>query len=225
MAAPPARRSGRALQRVHQWHDRRWDHRGARPDDRHAEDTRARRRLSPVRAGGFVVYATAGTLRAIRFDPTTLTASGNPLPVLDHVASKGTGAADVSVSRDGTMAYFSGAQSVLDLASFDRQGREERLNLPPRAYLSLRFSPDGQRIALDIRDQENDIWIWDVSRRTLTETHNGRFHRSEPGLDAGWPAHRLLLVAYGRDESVLAGRGRHRERRTVDDLHRMRRLR
>jgi serine/threonine protein kinase/Tol biopolymer transport system component len=129
---------------------------------------------------GYMVYTTAGTLRAIRFDSTALTVSGNPLPVLDHVASKGTGAADVSVSREGAMAYISGVEGVLDLASFDRQGREERLSLPPRPYLSLRFSPDGQRIALDIQDQENDIWIWDVSRRSLTRLTTGSFIDQNP---------------------------------------------
>jgi hypothetical protein len=39
---------------------------------------------------------------------------------------------------------------------------------PPRAYLLPRLSPDGTRVALDIRDQENDIWIWDLARQTLT---------------------------------------------------------
>ena len=129
---------------------------------------------------GHIVFTAAGTLRAIRFDASTLEVSGNPLPVLDHVASKGTGAADVSVSRDGAMAYISGAQGVLDLSSFDREGHEERMNLPPRAYLSLRFSPDGQRIALDIRDQENDIWIWDVSRRALARLTMGSFIDQNP---------------------------------------------
>jgi len=129
---------------------------------------------------GHIVYAAAGTLRAIRFDAATRAVSGNPLPVLDHVASKGTGAADISVSRDGAMAYISGVQGVLDLASYDRQGHEERLNLPPRAYLSLRFSPDGQRIAVDLRDQENDIWIWDVSRRTLSRLTTGSFIEQNP---------------------------------------------
>ena len=142
---------------------------------------RERRRRSCAAAPSRCSCA-AGTLstprreRCARFDsiPPRSPLSGNPVPVLDHVASKGTGAADVSVSSDGAMAYISGVQSVLDLTSFDRQGHEERLNLPPRAYLSLRFSPDGQRIALDIRDQENDIWIWDVSRRTLTKLTSGR---------------------------------------------------
>jgi serine/threonine-protein kinase len=129
---------------------------------------------------GHLVYATAGTLRAIRFDPATMVASGSPLPVLNHVASKGTGAADVSVSRDGAMVYISGVPGTLDLTSLDRQGHEERLNLPPRPYLTLRLSPDAQRIAVDIRDQENDIWIWDLSRRTLSRLTAGPFIDQSP---------------------------------------------
>ena len=38
----------------------------------------------------------------------------------------------------------------------------------PRAYLYPRLSPDGTRIALHVADQELDIWLWDLMRRTLT---------------------------------------------------------
>jgi Tol biopolymer transport system component len=37
-----------------------------------------------------------------------------------------------------------------------------------RVYQYPRLSPDGTRTALDIRDAEQDIWIWDLSRQTLT---------------------------------------------------------
>ena len=50
----------------------------------------------------------------------------------------------------------------------DRQGRPEPINAPRRAYTIARLSPDGSRVALDIRDQENDIWIWNFARQTLT---------------------------------------------------------
>jgi serine/threonine-protein kinase len=50
----------------------------------------------------------------------------------------------------------------------NREGREEPIvGLPPRVYFALRLSPDGTRMALDVRDQESDIWIWDFARRTL----------------------------------------------------------
>ncbi len=49
----------------------------------------------------------------------------------------------------------------------DRNGREEVLAAEPRAYVYPRISPDGSQVALDVRDQENDIWIWDFARETL----------------------------------------------------------
>src|SRR5262245_16340269 len=47
---------------------------------------------------------------------------------------------------------------------------EEAIPAPPRAYWSARVSPDGSRIALDIRDQQHDIWVWDLRTRTMTRT-------------------------------------------------------
>ena len=50
----------------------------------------------------------------------------------------------------------------------DRDGREEALAAEPRAYRYPRISPDGGRVAFSVADQENDIWIWDFARETLT---------------------------------------------------------
>jgi serine/threonine-protein kinase len=59
----------------------------------------------------------------------------------------------------------------------DRRGNEQPLNVPPRAYVYPRISPDGTRLALDARDQEQDIWIWDFQRQTLTRL------TTDPALD------------------------------------------
>ena len=50
----------------------------------------------------------------------------------------------------------------------NRQGWEKPIEAPSRPYAVARLSPDGMRVALDIRDQTNDIWTWDFARRTLT---------------------------------------------------------
>lgn len=50
----------------------------------------------------------------------------------------------------------------------DRQGREEAIAAPPRNYIYARLSPDGTRIALDIQDDNRDVWVWDLARGTLT---------------------------------------------------------
>jgi eukaryotic-like serine/threonine-protein kinase len=39
---------------------------------------------------------------------------------------------------------------------------------PNRAYVYPRISPDGTQFAIDIRDQQNDIWIWHTVRRTMS---------------------------------------------------------
>ena len=37
-----------------------------------------------------------------------------------------------------------------------------------RAYVAVRISPDGTKIAMDIRDQQLDIWTWDIRREAMT---------------------------------------------------------
>ena len=48
---------------------------------------------------------------------------------------------------------------------------------PPRAYVNVRLSPDGTRVAAEIEDDEHDIWVWDLARETLTRV------TTDPGLD------------------------------------------
>jgi len=121
---------------------------------------------------GYLVYAAAGTLRAVRFDLTRLEVLSDPVPVVERVSVVPSGAADFAVSENGTLVYVPGgpgAQTAArQLVWVDRKGHEEPIKAPPRAYAIPRISPDGTRIALDIRDQESDIWIWDLARETST---------------------------------------------------------
>ena len=59
----------------------------------------------------------------------------------------------------------------------DRQGQETPLAAPPRSYVYPRLSPNGARLAFFISDQELDIWLFDLSRSTLTRL------TSDPGLE------------------------------------------
>ena len=121
--------------------------------------------------GGYVVYGLAGTLRAVAFDVDRLEVRGTPVPVLQQVVTTPTaGAANFAVAANGTLAYVSGSGlgEARTLVWVDRAGREEPLKVPPRAYAAARLSPEGTRIALDVRDQQNDIWIWDLQRQTMT---------------------------------------------------------
>jgi serine/threonine-protein kinase len=72
------------------------------------------------------------------------------------------------VSDEGTLVHVSGgAPRGRELVWVDRRGREESLGAPLRPYVYLRLSPDGKRVALDVRDADRDIWIWDISRKVL----------------------------------------------------------
>ena len=122
-------------------------------------------------ASGFLTYAAAGSLRAVRFDPVRLEVLGDAVPVVDQVVTKFTGAAEYSVSRQGALAYVAGEGVAVEvhrtLVWVGRDGREEAIKAAPRAYQRARISPDGTRIALDVRDQENDIWTWDIAHEAL----------------------------------------------------------
>ncbi len=129
-------------------------------------------------ASGHIVYFTGGTLLAVPFDADTLTVTGPPVPVAENVASgvvpgrgAGNGVAHFAVSKSGTLAYIAGtfvANTPRTLSWVDRSGREEPLSAPARPYVYPRLSPDGTRLAVTVRDQENDIWTWDLGRRTLS---------------------------------------------------------
>jgi Tol biopolymer transport system component len=119
---------------------------------------------------GHLVYVSAGALRVVRFDPIGLNVLSDPVTVVDHVLIKTTGAPDFSVSSHGRLVYVPSDVEPprRSLVWVDRQGHEERVNAPPRAYVYPRVSPDGMRVALDIRDQDNDIWVWDLAHETLS---------------------------------------------------------
>jgi serine/threonine-protein kinase len=59
----------------------------------------------------------------------------------------------------------------------DRQGREDLIDAPPRAYVNVRLSPDGTRAAVEIEGDGHDIWVWDFARKSLTRV------TSDPGTD------------------------------------------
>jgi eukaryotic-like serine/threonine-protein kinase len=118
---------------------------------------------------GYVVFeSNRGQLLVATFNVSTRKLTGEPQTVLDHFSS-----ADFAVSRSGTLAYLTGdaaAGAPRSLVWVSRQGVEEPIAAAPqRAYTLLRISPDGTRVALDIRDSGNDIWTWDLQRQVLTQ--------------------------------------------------------
>ena len=108
-----------------------------------------------------------------------------------------------SAASSGAIAFLpalegASLESGRSLVWVDRQGREEPIAAPPRAYAVARLSPDGTRIALDVRDEGNDIWIWSLDRGVLTRL------TSTPTLDMApvWtPDGRRIIWTTTRDDT------------------------
>ena len=128
----------------------------------------------------YLVYGSAGTLRAVRFDPASRAVVGPPVTVVSDTATTFAGAVDAVVANDGTLVYMPGKFEPVTTSTLvwvDRRGREEPLKAPPRTYFYPRLAPDGTRLAVYSFDQEYDLWVWDLARATLTRV------TSDPGQD------------------------------------------
>lgn len=108
---------------------------------------------------------------AVPFDSQRLAVAGTAAPVLEGVLqSPVNGDAQYSISATGSLVYVSGGlQSVQSkLVWVNRNGAEQPVGAPPRAYMFPRFGPDGRRVAVGIAEQGTQNWMYDLSRDTLT---------------------------------------------------------
>ena len=120
---------------------------------------------------GYLVYLRGATLMAMGFDPQRLTVTGAAVPVVEGVLqSTLNGAAQYSISVTGSLAYVAGGiqSAQRRLVWVNRNGAEQPVATPPRAYRGFRLSPDGRQVALAIEGQEVQTWLYDLSRETLT---------------------------------------------------------
>ena len=131
---------------------------------------------------GHLVYKLGGTLRAVRFDPVTQTVGSDSVPVVEQVLESGANSKMFTVSRQGALVYVPGGTNVASrsLVWVTRHGQETPVSAPLRAYVSLRISPDGTRVALGVGDQDNDIWIWDLARQTLARLTDTPDYDADP---------------------------------------------
>ena len=129
---------------------------------------------------GHLVYVAGGALWAVAFDVERVETVGAPAVVVSSVVVLPTGTAEFDISRDGTLVYVArggASDRPRTLVWVDRHGRETPIDAPPRAYAYVRLSPDGARVAVEIEDQDQDIWVLDLARHMLTRV------TTDPGQD------------------------------------------
>jgi Tol biopolymer transport system component len=111
---------------------------------------------------GHIVYGLGDVLFAVPFDLDTLELTGGPVPLVEGVRGN---PMQYAVSDSGTLVYLPGdvGSTERTLALVDRNGVVERLNVPPKAYLSPRVSPDGQTLLVQSAESGGDvIWAYDL---------------------------------------------------------------
>jgi dipeptidyl aminopeptidase/acylaminoacyl peptidase len=81
------------------------------------------------------------------------------------------GAAQYSISRNGTLAYIPTGigSSGRKLVWVSRDGAATPLPAPPRAYETPRLSPDGRRVAASIAGDAPNIFVYDIAANRLTQ--------------------------------------------------------
>jgi eukaryotic-like serine/threonine-protein kinase len=119
---------------------------------------------------GYLLYVQGGNLMAAPFDLKRLAVAGSAVPVVEGVVrSDASSAAQYDVSGNGTLVYIPGAgHPQFKLVWVDRKGTEQPVNAPPHSYVFPKVSPDGRRVAAGIEEGEAQIWLYDLSRETLT---------------------------------------------------------
>ncbi|HEV8365333.1 MAG TPA: protein kinase [Gemmatimonadaceae bacterium] len=167
---------------------------------------------------GHLIYADPdGRLTSQKFDLGRLDTTGTPSALPDELGV-GRGNAFYSVSRGGTLAIIRAAGTDLDLAFFDRAGKEQMV-FRNGGYWAPRFSPDGNQVAFGAT-RPDDIWIYDVPTKTRRRLTVDGANNNDPtwspdgrqlALSANRPGRKDLLVrsadGSGTEQRVVVREG------------------
>jgi serine/threonine-protein kinase len=133
-----------------------------------------------ITASGHLLFIQDGNLMAAPIDLERFELLRTPAPVVVGLRSNTlTGGSHFTVSDSGVLAYLAGPSIGGDtpMQLMDRQSTYTPLNAKFGNWLDVRLSPEGGRAAMVIRDRASEIWVYDLSRDTLTRlTTDGAMH-------------------------------------------------
>jgi serine/threonine-protein kinase len=175
------------------------------------ENIRTHERKDLVRGGsygrylptGHIMYSRGTSLYAVPFDLNGMEVTGPPVAVLDGgMLNPLSGTANFEFSKNGILIYtplgpVSGLSNVV--AWMDRTGKVAPISPDARPYDDLRLSPDNTRIVLTIRAANDDIWVNDLVRGTLTRL---TFGGGNSGLPDWSPDGKMVLFASERGKET-----------------------
>jgi Tol biopolymer transport system component len=172
---------------------------------------------------GYLLYVSGDTLMARRFDARRAKLAGPPVSLVGPIAAI-PGAPyfkPFSVSKNGVLVFCSGA-ALLRLSWFDRTGKLLESLGAPADYSNPALSPDGQRLAVSVRDEttrKRGIWVFDLSRGfmaqfTFDASDNTNPVWSPDGARLAFTSDRkgsrdlyVKSVSFGGEETVLLESG------------------
>ena len=131
---------------------------------------------------GHLVYARAGALFAVAFDPSALEVTGAPVRVLEGVSTWPTmGPGDFDLSRDGSLFYAPGVPMGTDyrVVWVDRAGTATPFLEETRAFFQVSVSSDRRSLALTTNDANMSLWVYDIDRGAVSRLVSG-FNNWDP---------------------------------------------
>jgi dipeptidyl aminopeptidase/acylaminoacyl peptidase len=121
--------------------------------------------------GRTLVYVQSdGAVMAVVLDRSGRHTDGTPVPVLDPVEVRQglNGNSEIFVSKGGALLTSRGGTNTR-LAWITQDGKVTPLSPETRQFANPRLSPDGSRIAVEIREADKSaIWIYDISTGTFS---------------------------------------------------------
>jgi Tol biopolymer transport system component len=155
-------------------------------------------------SSGHLIYMQQGTLFAVAFDLDRLETIGQAVPAVEGVAAApASGSAQLAVSAEGTLVYLPGAtlSDARPLHWLTRDGKPSVLRATAAQWANARFSPDGQKLALEIFDGKQwEIWIYEWARDTLTQL---TFDQGEDRFPVWTPDGRRIAFASDRGRTGI----------------------
>ena len=170
---------------------------------------------------GYLVYVHEGALLAVHFDPAKLAITSAPVTIGQDVAANAAdGNGNFAFAADGTFIYRAGdgPSRKAPIRWLDASGKTEPL-IEPGTFYTLRFSPDGTKLALavDYGDRGREIAVYDPARGSLTRltftqevnvfpcwTPDGQFIAFESSSPTGYGIAIVRADGGGPDGKTLA---------------------
>ena len=124
---------------------------------------------------GHLIFVREKKLWAVRFDPISVQTIGDPVTIEQDVFVEAAGRIQLAVASDGSLAYVSrpAAYARRTLVWVDRKtGVEHPTGFPPHLYRNIRVSPDRRRVAVEVFEDQNEIWVGDAGGGPLSRLTN-----------------------------------------------------